>query len=304
MSSRASELHSVLRATQPGYRGAIRQQVPLARHTHIRIGGPAEFFLEPSTEEDVALVVKVCSDLQLPLYFVGGGSNLIVANEGVRGVVLSLRKLKRVVRDDNRITAGAGASLPSLIRSTKDIGLRGLELLIGIPAHVGGAVAMNAGTKDGEVFDHLVSLTLVSPQGDIEVWDREQMQPQYRSGGLRDRVVLHATWELEEDDPKQIFQRLEASLKHRNATQPVTEKSIGCVFTNPEGDSAGRLIEEAGCKLLRKGALTVSGKHANYFINEGGGTCKDFLALMAEVQKRVAKEFGAELRPEVKVWGI
>ena len=100
------------------------------------------------------------------------------------------------------------------------------------------------------------------------------------------------------------FQRLEASLKRRNATQPVPQKSVGCVFTNPEGDSAGRLVEEAGCKLLRKGALTVSGKHANYFINEGGGTCEDFLALMADVQKRVAKEFGVDLRPEVKVWGI
>jgi len=304
MSSRASEFRSVLRATKPGYRGAIREQVSLAPHTHIRIGGPAEFFLEPSTEDDAALVVKVCSDLQLPLYFLGGGSNLIVANEGVPGVVLTLHKLNRVVRDDNRITAGAGVTLPSLIRSTKDVGLKGLELLIGIPAHVGGAVAMNAGTKDGEMFDHLVSLTLVSPQGDIEVWGRDQMQPSYRNGGLRDRVVLHATWELEEDDPKQIFQRLEASLKRRNATQPVTEKSVGCVFTNPKGDSAGRLIEEAGCKLLRKGAIAVSGKHANYFLNEGGGTCKDFLELMAEVQKRVKTDFDVELRPEVKVWGI
>lgn len=304
MSSRASELRGALRRTESGYRGAIRQQVPLDSYTHIRIGGPAEFFLEPSTEEDVALVVRVCAEMQVPLYLLGGGSNLIVADEGVRGVVVTLANLNRVVRDKNRITAGAGATLPSLIRATKDVGLEGLELLIGIPAHVGGAVAMNAGTKDTEVFDHLVSLTLVNPKGEVEVWGKDQMHPTYRSGGLRDRVVLHATWQLEEDDPKKIFQRLERSLKRRNATQPVTEKSVGCVFTNPRGDSAGRLIEEAGCKLLRKGALAVSGKHANYFVNEGGGTSKDFLGLMAEVQKRVKVEFGVELKPEVKVWGI
>lgn len=304
MSSRASELRRALERAEPAYRGGIRQQVVLSEHSHIRIGGPAEFFLEPATEQDVALVVRVCHELQLPLYFLGGGSNLLIADEGVRGVVLTLRKLNRVVRDQSRITAGAGTTLPSLIRSTKDVGLKGLELLIGIPAQVGGAVAMNAGTKDTEVFEHLVSLTLVNPNGEVEVWGRDQMKPSYRNGGLRDRVVLDATWELEEDDPQEIFRRLEAALKRRNATQPVTEKSVGCVFTNPQGDSAGRLIEEAGCKLLRKGALVVSGKHANYFVNEGGGTSRDFLELMAEVQKRVAGEFGVQLHPEVKVWGI
>ncbi len=303
MSLRASELRGALRRPS-GYRGAIRQRVSLAPHTHIRVGGPAEFFLEPATEDGAALVVKVTQELELPLYLLGGGSNLVVADEGVEGVVLSLHKLNRLVRDRNRVTAGAGIPLPLLIRSTKDIGLKGLEFLIGIPAHVGGAVAMNAGTHDAETFDRLVSLTLINPAGDIEVWDRDKMHPEYRNGGLRDRVVLRATWELEEDDPDQIFQRLEASLKRRNATQPVTQKSVGCVFTNPDGDSAGRLIEEAGCKLMRRGALAVSARHANYFVNEGGGTCQDFLELMADVQKRVEDKFGVRLEPEVKVWGI
>ncbi|MHC4514633.1 MAG: UDP-N-acetylmuramate dehydrogenase [Planctomycetota bacterium] len=300
MSSRASDLRRQLR----GYRGAIREQVSMAPHTYIRVGGPAEFFVEPVTEEDVALVVKVTQELELPLYVLGGGSNLMVADDGVEGVVLCLHKLNQLVRDQNRITAGAGITLPLLIRSTKDVGLKGLELLVGIPAHVGGAVAMNAGTKDCETFDHLVSLTLVNPKGDIEVWGRDKMTPKYRDGGLRDRIVLHATWDLEEDDPDEIFKRLEACLKRRNATQPVSDKSVGCVFTNPEGDSAGRLIEEAGCKLMARGAIRVSGRHANFFINEGDGTCADFLELMAEVQKRVLDEFGVHLQPEVKVWGI
>ncbi|MHC4078844.1 MAG: UDP-N-acetylmuramate dehydrogenase [Planctomycetota bacterium] len=300
MSSRASDLRRQLR----GYRGAIREQVSMAPHTHIRLGGPAEFFMEPATEEDVALVVKVTHELEVPVHILGGGSNLIVADDGVEGVVLSLHKLNHLVRDENRITAGAGLTLPSLIRSTKDVGLKGLELLVGIPAQVGGAVAMNAGTKEAETFDHLISLTLVNPRGDIEVWGREKMAPKYRDGGLRGRIVLHATWELEEDDPEEIFSRLEASLKRRNATQPVADKSVGCVFTNPEGDSAGRLIEEAGCKLMTKGAIRVSGRHANFFVNEGGGTCADFLALVAEVQERVLDKFGVHLQPEIRVWGI
>lgn len=300
MSSRASELRRALR----GFSGAIRENVPLAQHTHIRIGGPARFLAEPATETAVARLVEVTRELDLPLYVVGGGSNLVVADDGVDGVVMSLEPLHQLVRDKNHVTASAGVTLPSLIRKTKDAGLKGLEVLIGIPAHVGGAIAMNAGTHDGATFDHLVALTLVNTDGEIEAWDRDRMRPAYRDGGIDDRIVLSATWELEEDDPKAIHTRLEASLKQRNATQPVTGQSVGCVFTNPEGDSAGRMIEAAGCKLLRRGAISVSGKHANYFVNEGGGTCHDFLELMSEVQRRVEAESGVHLVPEVKVWGI
>ena len=300
MSSRASELRGALR----GFSGAIRENVSLAEHTHIRIGGPARFLAEPATEVAVARLVKVTRELDLPLYVVGGGSNLVVADDGVDGVVMSLELLHQLVRDKNHVTASAGVTLPSLIRKTKDPGLKGLEVLIGIPAHVGGAIAMNAGTHDGTTFEHLVALTLVNTDGEIEAWDRDRMRPGYRNGGIGDRIVLNATWELEEDDPKAIHARLEASLKQRNATQPVTGQSVGCVFTNPEGDSAGRLIEAAGCKLLRRGALSVSGKHANYFVNEGGGTCHDFLELMSEVQRRVEAESDVHLVPEVKVWGI
>ncbi len=300
MSLRASEF----RRAMQGFRGVLREQVSLAPLTHIRIGGPAEFYLEPATEDDVVLVVKACRELNLPLHCLGGGSNVVVADAGMPGVVLSLAKLNRVVQDENRITAGAGVSLPSLIRSTKDIGLAGLELLIGIPAQLGGAVAMNAGTRDGETFDHLVSLTLVDAEGRLHSMDKASMQPSYRDGGLGDQLVLQGTFELQKDDSQEIFQRMENSLKRRNATQPVTQRSVGCVFTNPEGDSAGRMIEGAGCKLLRCGNVSVSGKHANYFINEGEGTCEDFLALLNKVQQQVADKFAVQLQPEVKVWGF
>lgn len=295
-----SELPLALR----GMRGALRERVELAPLMHLRIGGPADWFVEPLTEEDAALAVRACRELDVPLRVLGGGSNIVVADEGVRGAVLWLANLNRIVRDGNRITAGAGVTLPSLLRATKEVGLAGLEKLTGIPAMVGGAVAMNAGTRDGETFEHLVSLTLVDPEGRIVVHGPDQFRATYRDGGLRDAIVLQATFALQPDDPKAIFERFAASLKRRNQTQPVTQRSVGCVFRNPAGEAAGRLIEVAGCKTLRIGGLEVSGLHANYFVNDGKGTAADFVALMNEVRTRVRGKFGVELEPEVKFWGF
>lgn len=285
-------------------RGAVRENVELGPLMHLRIGGPADWFLEPFGEEDVATAVRVCRELQVPLRILGGGSNVVVADAGVRGAVMHLGNLNRIVRDEVRITAGAGVTLPSLLRATKEVGLAGLERLTGIPALVGGAVAMNAGTRDGETFDTLVSLTVVEPDGTIAVRGRDSFQPVYRDGCLRDAIVVQATFHLEPDDPRAIFERFSASLKKRNATQPITQRSVGCVFRNPAGLAAGQVIEEAGCKTLRIGAIEVSGLHANYFINLGTGTAADFMAVMTEVQRRVRERNGIDLTPEVKFWGF
>ncbi len=282
--------------------GGVRFQVPLQPQTHLRLGGPAECFVEPFAESDFALVVKVCRDLGVPMRVLGGGSNIVVADAGVSGVVVSLASLSRIVRDENRLTAGAGTSLPTLLRGARELGLAGLEQLTGIPAVVGGAVAMNAGTRMGDTFEHLISLTVVDGSGEICVLGSDAFQPSYRDGGLGDRTVLHATFELQPDSPKAIFDRFESYLKGRNASQPVTERSVGCVFTNPEGDVAGRLIEASGCKLMRRGGISVSGKHANYFVNDGSGTSADFVALMEDVRARVRDEHDVDLVAEVKFW--
>ena len=296
----ASDLRLLLRSM----RGALRENVPLAPLMHLRIGGPADWLLEPYAEEDVVAAVVACRELDVPLRVLGGGSNVLVADEGVRGAVMQLTSMNRIVRDGNRITAGAGVTLPSLLRATKEVGLAGLEKLTGIPAMVGGAVAMNAGTRDGETFEHLVSITVVEPDGRIAVRGRDQFRSVYRDGGLRDAIVVQATFELTPDDPKAIFERFSVSLKKRNATQPVSQRSVGCVFRNPAGDAAGRLIEVAGCKTLRHGGLVLSGMHANYFVNDGSGSAADFKALLDEVRKRVRARFGIELELEVKFWGF
>lgn len=299
-SPRSSELAAALQ----GLRATVRQSVALAPLTHVRIGGPAEWFVDPYTEEDLVGLLRVCLDLDVPVYVLGGGSNLIVADSGVEGIVLSTGSLNRIVGDGVRITAGAGVSLPSLLRSTKDQGLAGLETLSGIPAVVGGAVAMNAGTRDGQTFDRLVSLTVVDPAGEVRVLNRKECQPSYRNGGLGDQIVLKATFELWEESPNVIYERFARSLKRRSATQPVAEKSIGCVFRNPDPQSAGQLIEAAGCKMMRRGAVSVSGVHANFFINEGRGTSADFLALVNDVRDRVRDHSEVELQMEVKMWGF
>ncbi len=285
-------------------RGAVRRNVSLAPMTHLRVGGPADWFIEPFAEEDAALAVRVCRENDIPLRVLGGGSNVLIADEGVRGAVMHLGSFHRIVRDKQRITAGSGVTLASLMRATKEVGLAGLEKLCGIPAHVGGAVAMNAGTREGETFEYLVSLTLLDTDGRLQVLGKQDFKPQYRDGGIGDRIVLSATWELHEDSPDAIFARFSESLRRRNATQPVSMRSVGCVFRNPPGDAAGRLIEQAGCKTLHIGGIEVSGVHANYFVNAGAGTCREFLALLEEVRKRVQSKFGVYLEPEVKLWGM
>ena len=260
---------------------------------------------EPMTRDDVAFVVRACRDVGAPLWVLGGGSNILIADTGLPGLVLSLQAFNRVVRDGNRLSAGAGVSVPTLLRAARDSGLSGLEApLTGIPAEVGGVVAMNAGTRDGETFDRLVSLVVVEPTGEIVELGREHFAPSYRDGGLGERIVVEATWELEPDDPKAIFARFQNSLKRRNATQPANKPSVGCVFRNPGDASAGRLIEQAGCKLLVCGGVQVSEKHANYFVNTGDGTAADFVALVDEVRGRVRDQFGVDLEIEVRLLGF
>jgi UDP-N-acetylmuramate dehydrogenase len=297
-------MRAAVRSALQSVRGIVRENVVLAPLTHLRIGGPAAFFVEPLTAEGVGQVVVACRDVDVPLHVLGGGSNVVVADTGVAGVVMTLGAMTRVVRDGDRVRAHAGVTLPSLVRNAKDQGLAGLESLVGIPAVVGGAVAMNAGTRDGETFDCLKGLLVCDADGQLRDLTRAEMQPRYRDGGLGDRIVLAATFELRRDDPAAIFARLDASLKRRNATQPVTERSVGCVFRNPPNDAAGRLIEEAGCKLARCGGVSVSAKHANYFVNHGEGTSADFLELMQDVRERVRRASGIELEPEVRFWGL
>ncbi len=285
------------------FRGVIREGVPLAPLSHIRIGGPAAVFLEPWAEEDVALTVRVCKEHGLPLHVLGGGSNLLIADSGVDGFVLHLERWNRVVKDGRRLTAQAGASLPSLLRRSKEAKLSGLEGLIGIPAQVGGAVAMNAGTHVATTFDRLVSISIVDEEGMLRTLERDQFGPGYRNGNLGDVVVTDATFELDQGRAPSVDTEMEDLLRRRNATQPVTQRSVGCIFKNPEGESAGRMIQEAGLMGVAAGDIEVSTKHANYFVNRGHGSAAEVMELVERVRSRVRENTGIELQLEIKLWG-
>ncbi len=287
-----------------GWKGVIREAVPLGKHSHLKLGGKAAVFIEPWAEEDAAHVVRVCHERGLALHFLGGGSNLLISDDGVDGVVLYLGQWRRVVRDGTRLIASAGASLPTLLRMAKEAKLSGLEHLIGIPAQVGGAVAMNAGTKYGECFDTLESLRIIDAAGSLQTLERADCTPRYRDGGLGDALVTTATFALQPGNALEIQKRMESMLKERNRTQPVSERSCGCIFKNPEGGSAGRLIDAAGLKGSAVGDIEVSTKHANYFVNKGDGSARQLMELVERVRQRVREHSGVELELEVKLWGF
>ncbi|MEZ5988099.1 MAG: UDP-N-acetylmuramate dehydrogenase [Planctomycetota bacterium] len=280
-----------------GYRGSLREGVPLARYSNLRIGGPAALFLEPWSEEDAALAVRVCLEHDLPWEVLGAGSNVLIPDEGVQCVVFHVGHWNRVVRDGDRLIASAGRSLPSLLRQARELGLGGLEFLAGIPAQVGGAVAMNAGTRECETCDLVESVRIVDRYGELREVGRDGMHPTYRDGGLGHCLVTTATFRLTPRPEAVIRETYERLMKHRNQTQPVSERSVGCIFKNPEGDFAARLIQEAGLKGERLGDLEVSTKHANYFVNHGEGTAAQLMELMRRVQARVHDRFGVRLQP-------
>jgi len=287
------------------YRGVIREGVSLAAHSHLRVGGDAAVFLEPWSEEDAALAMRVCKEHALPYRILGGGSNLLIHDDGVDAIVFYLGNWNRVVRDDKRLIASAGTSLPTLLRMAKDSKLSGLEPLVGIPAQVGGAVMMNAGTRHGQIFDRLESVRVIDEDGEIKTLERDSLHPKYRDSQLGDIMVTTATFALEPGNPDEIFETMTTWLKARNQTQPVSQKSVGCIFKNPPGGkSAGQLIDEAGLKGQRVGPIEVSPKHANFFVNAGGGTAAQVIELVERVREKVKDRTGVELEVEVKLWGF
>lgn len=240
---------------------------------------------------------------------VGGGSNLLVADEGIGGVVLSTASLNRMQvveeRDEGiRLFVEAGTPLQKVIHFAKDKGYKGIEGLAGIPGCVGGAIKGNAGSFGYEIGTVIESVALINVHGKLAILGPESLNLGYRASAISDEcIILSVNIRLQKGDARDVAKRVRECLDEKRERQPLSERSAGCVFKNPEGAQAGRLIEEAGCKHLRKGDVEVSGLHANFFINRGNGRAADFLALMDVVKARVMKLFGYELEPEIRVVG-
>ena len=284
---------------------AVLREEPLARHTYLRLGGPAEFFATPSSLDEVTRLEAWARAAGLRVRVLGGGSNVLVADDGVRGLVISLRRACGVVRFEGAsVTAGAGVMLPALARAAAERDLGGLEFAIGIPGSVGGALPSNAGIGDGRDIGKLVDSVTVLEGGLRRVLTRPELAFSYRSSSLRGNgAVLEASLRLEPRPRDKVEAEMRRLLEARQASQPTAEPNAGSIFRNPSGDFAGRLIEAARCKGLTVGAARVSDLHANFIVHDGSASATDVATLMAEVRLRVRAAFDLELTPEIEWWG-
>lgn len=285
--------------------GEVRLAEPMARHTTFRIGGPADLYITCDTFADLAEALRACDEHEVPWTLVGKGSNLLVADAGYRGAVVSLGKeFKSHTVQDSTIKAGAACILAYVVRDAFSRGLAGLEFAVGILGTVGGAIAMNAGSR-GTWMDSVVeSVTLYAPGSGLERLRGSDVEWTYRDSGLASRgVIVEAVLRLVEADKERIRAEMEGSLARRKQTQPLASMSAGSVFRNPEGDSAGRLIEAAGLKGTRLGGARVSDVHANFIVNDGGACAADVAGLIHKIQMVVRDTNGIELVPEIRFLG-
>lgn len=292
------------------FRGEVRFDEPMSAHTSLRIGGPAEVMAFPEDSVSLKNILLSAKRQQIPVFIFGGGTNLLVQDGGIEGLVISLKAFNRIdfarETDDKKavLFAGAGVMLSSLINFSQKNGLAGIEALAGIPGCLGGAVCMNAGSFGVEIKDVLVCIAVMDMNGEISILNKDQLNFSYRSSNIPESLmILSANIALNKDNPDDISKRIKEFLQRKRDTQPLGEPSAGCVFKNPEGNAAGRLIDAAGCKGMRKGNVEVSTVHANYFINKGGATCRDFVELMDAVKVRVREHSGIILEPEIKMVG-
>ncbi|THB77044.1 MAG: UDP-N-acetylmuramate dehydrogenase [Desulfobacteraceae bacterium] len=296
----------------------IKENEPLKRHTSFRVGGPADLFATPETPTLLEDLVKTAAEAGIPVFILGGGTNILFRDKGFRGLVICLSELNQPVEFRNNdtviMTAPAGVRLNALCRKAIEQGLTGLEFAAGIPGTFGGSLYMNAGAHGGSITDRLISIRVMEKRsGQVHRLHRDDLQVNYRklrvnperlTVPMSELIILEADLALETGDPEQIRATFETNLEQRNRTQPVAAASAGCFFKNPSPEKpAGKLIELCGLKGTRIGGAQVSQKHANYIVNHEDATCADILDLVAHVRQQVKTQFDVELETEVKIEG-
>lgn len=287
-----------------GFEKIVREGELLAMHTWFQLGGPAEYFAEPRDPDQLIALVRRCRQEDLPVRMLGGGSNILVRDPGVPGMVVRLSEpaFCGIQVDGCAISAGGGARLGQVITTAVREGLAGLESLVAIPGTIGGALHGNAGTQATDVGQWTAQATVVTYNGDVLTRQRDDLVFGYRDSSLDELVILAAKFHLEEDDPRELAKQLQKQWIVRKASQPMGHQSAGCVFKNPGGVSAGELIERAGLKGTRIGGALVSDRHANFIVAEHDCTSSDVLRLIDVVRDQVEDRMGVELELELEVW--
>jgi UDP-N-acetylmuramate dehydrogenase len=286
----------------------LKPEVSLSAYTSYRVGGCAEWFVAPRSLESLQATVEYGKEQELSITVLGAGSNLLISDRGIPGLVIATRHMRHANFDaeTGMVTFAAGESIPALAWAAAELGLEGFEWAVGIPGTVGGAVVMNAGAHNSCIADMLVSAEVLSPDGTLQTLSAEQLNYSYRTSVLQgsNLIVTQATLQLQPGaDPAEVTAKTKQHKKHRLATQPYHLPSCGSVFRNPKPHSAGRLIEETGLKGFQIGQAQVAELHANFIVNCGGATANDIFNLIRHVQHQVQQRWSIGLHPEVKMLG-
>lgn len=287
--------------------GTLLEREPMSKHTSFRIGGPADLFVQPANEEELWNALHLARQEKVPFFIVGNGSNLLVSDEGFRGMILHTGgMLKDISVEGDIIYAQAGALLSTVAKTALEHGLAGMEFAAGIPGTLGGAVCMNAGAYGGEMKDILLDAEVLTQEGERLVLPVEELDLSYRHSVIFEKnyVVLAAHIRLSRGDTAEIKNRMNELAGARRDKQPLEYPSAGSTFKRPEGYFAGKLIQDAGLKGYTVGGAQVSEKHSGFVINRGGATAEEVRFLIRQVQQKVRSQFGVELEPEVRMLGF
>lgn len=283
----------------------IKVNEPLKRYTYTETGGNADFYLSPTKNEDVQAIVRYAKEKDIPVTYLGNGSNIIIRDGGIRGIVISLLSLNHINVSDDAIIAGSGSAIIDVSRAARDHVLTGLEFACGIPGSVGGAVYMNAGAYGGEIKDCIDYALCVNEEGDLIQFTNKELELDYRNSIVQKQhlVVLEAAFTLEPGKLDEIQAKMDDLTERRESKQPLEYPSCGSVFQRPPGHFAGKLIQDSDLQGYRVGGVEVSKKHAGFMVNVDNGTATDYEDLIHHVQKVVKEKFDVELHREVRIIG-
>jgi UDP-N-acetylmuramate dehydrogenase len=283
----------------------IQLNAKMSEHIYFKVGGPVDILLTPINVQQLKETITICKENKIPFYVIGNGSNILVKDGGIRGIVIKLCELNKIECVDNRIIAECGALLKDVSAKATENSLSGFQFACGIPGSVGGAVFMNAGAYDGEISFVIESAEVLDENQEIKILSKEELNLGYRQSIVMQKgyVVLRATFALIPGENEKIQARVNELTTRREERQPLEYPSAGSTFKRPEGHFAGKLIQEAGLKGFTIGGACVSEKHAGFVINKDNGTAKDVLDVICHVKSEVKKQFDVDLYPEVRILG-
>jgi UDP-N-acetylmuramate dehydrogenase len=293
-------------STKQRIKRIIKYDEPLKNHTSLRIGGPADFFISPNNIEDLKKAVSISKEYNIPFRVMGNGTNLLILDSGIRGLVINLNKgFKKIEFSDKIVKVGAGVSLVYLSKLALNRELSGLEFTCALPGALGGAIINNASFKGNCMADVVQNVTFLTRENKIERISKSNLNFDYRECNLKNKlvIILEATLLLEKGNKEEIRSRIKQNIEIRKTSQPLDKFSAGSIFKNPPGYYAGELAEKVGAKGLSRGKAQISFKHANFIINNGGASAGDVLFLIEEIEERVKKNFGIILEREIEILG-